>query len=64
MKKMDKEDSRAQIASLQQLRTHWSGVITNHLGFALTINVAIISYFLKSYIDTLNSTPQFAFFLQ
>ena len=57
--KIDKEDSRAQLASLQQLRTHWSGVITSHLSLALTINVAIISYFLNSFIDTMEGEPKY-----
>lgn len=58
--KFEKEDARAQLASLQQLRTHWSGVITSHLGLALTINIGVITYFLKAYIDsTISGLPQY-----
>ena len=46
-------DARVLLQSTQQLRTHWSGVITTHIGYAIMINVAIWSYFLKSYIDSL-----------
>jgi len=49
---MDKSDAHAMLASTQQLRTHWSGVITNHLSVSLTINVAIWSYFITAYIDS------------
>lgn len=55
-----KDDARSQLSSNQQLRTHWSGIITNHLGLALTINIAIISYFLKAYIDSIyTGVPQY-----
>ncbi|MCK4403249.1 MAG: hypothetical protein KAV98_05740 [Dehalococcoidia bacterium] len=47
------DDARALLQSTQQLRTHWSSVITTHIGYAIMINVAIWSYFLKSYIDSL-----------
>lgn len=47
------DDARALLQSTQQLRTHWSGAITTHIGYAIVINVAIWSYFLKSYIDSL-----------
>lgn len=43
----------AWLQSTQQLRTHWSGVITTHIGYAVLLNVAIWSYFLKVYIDSL-----------
>ncbi len=44
-------NARALLASTQQLRTHWSGVITSHLGIAITVNVALWAYFLKSYVE-------------
>ena len=47
------DDARALLQSAQQLRTHWSGVIVTHIGYAIMINVAIWSYFLKSYFDSL-----------
>ncbi len=49
---MEKSDAQAMLASTQQLRTHWSGVITSHLGLSLTINVAIWSYFIAAYVDS------------
>ncbi len=45
------EDARALLQSTQQLRVHWSGVITTHIGYAVTLTVAIWGYFLKSYLD-------------
>lgn len=45
------DDARALLQSTQRLRTHWSGVITTHIGYAIAINVAIWSFFLKSYVD-------------
>ncbi len=50
---MKPDDARALLQSTQRLRTHWSGVITTHVGYAIMINVAIWSYFLKTYIDSL-----------
>ena len=47
------DDARALLQSTQQLRTHWSSVITTHIGYVIVIIVAIWSYFLKSYIDSL-----------
>jgi len=50
---MEKSDAHAMLSSTQQLRTHWSGVITSHLGLSLTINVAIWSYFITAYLDSI-----------
>ena len=51
---MEKEDARALLQSIQQLRTHWSGVITTYMGYATIMNVAIWGYFLKAYLDSLS----------
>lgn len=56
--RMNSDDARAFLQSTQELRTHWSGVITTHLGYAVVVNAAIWSYFLKSYIDSLASGSQ------
>lgn len=48
------EDAQSLLRSTQQLRTHWSGVITSHLSLAITINAGIWSYFLKSYLDSVS----------
>jgi hypothetical protein len=53
---VEKEDARALLSSTQQLRTHWSGVLTSHFGLSLTINVAIWSYFVKSFVDSMISS--------
>jgi hypothetical protein len=45
------ENASTMLASTQQLRTHWSGVITTHLTVAFTVNIALWSYFLKSYFE-------------
>lgn len=46
------------LQSTQQLRTHWSSVITTHIGYTLMVNVAIWSYFLKSYIDSFTGSSE------
>ena len=46
------ENARALLQSTQQLRIHWSGVITTHIGYALTLTVAIWGFCLKSYIES------------
>ncbi len=51
-KTMNCDDARALLQSTQQLRTHWSGVITTRIGFVIVASVAIWSYFLKVYIDS------------
>jgi len=53
---IEPDDARALLQSTQQLRTHWSGVITTHIGYIIVVNVAIWSYFLKSYIDSLTAS--------
>ena len=55
MNDMEREDAQALLASTQQLRTHWSGVITSHFSLSLTINVAIWSYFVTSYIGSIKN---------
>jgi hypothetical protein len=49
---MNSQQAQAMIASTQRLRTHWSKVITNHLTLSLTINVALWSYFIKSFVES------------
>ena len=51
---MDRDNAGALLQSTQQLRTHWSGVITSHFGYAIIINAAIWSYMLKAYVDSLS----------
>lgn len=45
------DNARALLTSTQQLRTDWSSVITSHLGIAITVNIALWAYFLKSYVE-------------
>ncbi len=49
---MDPNGAGALLQSTQQLRTHWSGVITTRIGYTIVALVAIWSYFLKMYIDS------------
>jgi len=58
MQDIKPEDARTLLQSTQQLRTHWAGMITQHLGFAITANLVIWSYFLKSYVDSLTGQSQ------
>jgi len=53
---MKREDAQVLLASTQQLRTHWSGVITSHFSLSLTVNVAIWSYFVTSYVDSMKNS--------
>ena len=52
------EDARALLQSLQTLRTHWSGVITSHVGYALIVQAAIWSFFGTAFIEQ-NRDPEF-----
>ena len=52
---MQSEDARAMLQATQQLRTHLSGLITNHFGYALILNTAIWSFFGKAYFDSLST---------
>jgi hypothetical protein len=51
-----KDSVQALLASTQQLRVHWAGNITTHFMTALTVNVALWSYFLTSYFHAPGST--------
>lgn len=50
---MERDDARALLQSTQALRIHWSGLIITYVGYAMVANVAVWSYFLKAYIDSL-----------
>lgn len=50
---MDPENARALLQTTQSLRTHWSSSIVTLIGYAVVLNVAIWSYFLKAYVDSL-----------
>jgi hypothetical protein len=50
---MERDDVRALLQSTQALRTHWSGIIITYVGYAIVVNVAIWSYFLKAYMDSI-----------
>ncbi|MFX0199357.1 MAG: hypothetical protein ACFFCW_24805 [Candidatus Hodarchaeota archaeon] len=52
---LGENNARALLQSVQRQRVHWGDAITSHLGFSVTVNTAIWSYFLKSYIDSLGS---------
>lgn len=60
MSKIEKVDAQALLASVQQMRTTLRGGITTHLTVALTVNVALWSYFTKSYFDQLASSSGYA----
>lgn len=55
---MNANGAEALLQSTQQLRTHWSGVIDTRVGYIMVANVAIWSYFLKAYIDSLATLSQ------
>jgi len=52
---IQKEDARALLQSTQNLRLAWSSALTSLIGYTMIANVAIWSYFLKAYVDALNS---------
>ena len=52
----DSNKVSALLASTQQLRTHWSGLIINIMGFTIVANLAIWSFFIQPYITIFNAT--------
>jgi hypothetical protein len=54
-KTMNYENAKSLITVTQQLRTHWSQVITTHLALAATGFLAVWTVFIKSYIDALTN---------
>lgn len=49
---MEQSEAQALLSSTQQLRIHWSGVITSQFGLSLSINVALWSYFIAAFIGS------------
>jgi hypothetical protein len=56
---MKKEDARVLYQTAAKLHEHFYRVVWTYTGFAITINVGIWSYLLKSYVDSITATtPQ------
>ena len=58
---MTTEDARALLQSTQQLRTLWAGVVSRDFVYAVVVNAAIWTYFLKAYVDSSATNPTDAF---
>ena len=58
---MDSDDARVMLQSTQRVRTLWSGSISRDFVYAVGLNAAIWTYFLKAYVESLSSNPSQGF---
>ena len=58
---MDSDDARVMLQSTQRVRTLWSGSISRDFVYAVALNAAIWTYFLKAYVESLSSNPSQGF---
>ena len=59
--KINNDDARALLQSTQRLRTLWAGVIARDFVFAIAINAAIWTYFLKGYVESFSANSSHGF---
>ena len=58
---MNSENARVLLQSTQSVRTLWAGAISRDFVYAVALNAAIWTYFLKGYVDSLSTNPSEAF---
>ena len=58
---MNTDDARVLLQSTQQVRTLWAGAISRDFVYAVALNAAIWTYFLKAYVESLASNPSQGF---
>lgn len=58
---MKSDDARVLLQSTQRVRTLWSGSISRDFVYAVGLNAAIWTYFLKAYVESLSSNPSQGF---
>ena len=58
---MNTDDARVLLQSTQRVRTLWAGAISRDFVYAVALNAAIWTYFLKGYVESLSSNPSQGF---
>ena len=58
---MTTDDARVLLQSTQRLRTLWTSVISRDFVYAVAVNAAIWTYFLKAYVESSSTNPTDAF---
>ncbi len=58
-KKLNITKSGNLLLSVRQISTHWSGIISEQIGYAVAINIAIWTYFANSYIQSSRQSTDF-----
>ena len=54
---MNRDDARVLLESTQRVRTLWAGAISRDFVYAVALNAAVWTYFLKAYVESLASNP-------
>jgi hypothetical protein len=58
---MNSDNARVLLQSTQQMRTLWAGALSRDFVYAIVINVAIWTYFLKAHVESLSIEPSQGF---
>ena len=58
---MNSDNARVLLQSTQSVRTLWAGAISRDFVYAVALNAAIWTYFLKGYVDSFSTSPSEAF---
>ncbi len=58
---MNSDNARVLLQSTQSVRTLWAGAISRDFVYAVAVNAAIWTYFLKGYVESFSTNPSEAF---
>jgi hypothetical protein len=58
---MNSDDARVLLQSTQRVRTLWAGAISRDFVYAVGLNAAIWTYFLKAYVESFSTSPSQGF---
>ncbi len=58
---MNSDNARVLLQSTQSVRTLWAGAISRDFIYAVALNAAIWTYFLKGYVESFSTSPSEAF---
>jgi hypothetical protein len=58
---MNTDNARVLLQSTQSVRTLWAGAISRDFVYAVALNAAIWTYFLKGYVESFSTNPSDAF---
>ena len=58
---MNTDDARILLQSTQSVRTLWAGAISRDFVYAVALNAAIWTYFLKAYVESFSTSPNQGF---